>query len=111
MLKLYSARPLRCSNYIRLAHDRCVVDGAHAACLEFLASIDVARDNPVYLVLRGAKVVADQFAQDRSVIVGPFQIPAARAEHGTGRPLHPRNRVAGVTPEYAGAVAFVVTFD
>src|SRR5438034_659964 len=43
----------RCSHNIRLAHDRGVVDCADTPGLEFLAAVNVSRDDPVQLVLCG----------------------------------------------------------
>src|SRR5437016_1448642 len=97
------------SDEIRLADDRRAIDAGGSAGLEFLASIQVARDDPVQLVLRGAEVIADQFAEDRPVIISPPQVSAAGAKHRPGLAGDPGHGVIRVTPKNAAAVSFVET--
>src|SRR5204863_4936000 len=64
---------------IRLANDESAVNGRSSAREEVFARNSVAGNDAVQLVLRGAQMVADQFAEHRAIIVGPLQITAARA--------------------------------
>src|SRR5207247_6388718 len=103
------------SDDIRLADDLRAVDGAQAARLEFLAAIHVAGNNPVQLGLGGTQMVPNQFAEHRTIIIHPFQIPVAGAKHRAinsaclvGRTGDPTNGIVQMTAKNTGGVASVV---
>src|SRR5262245_22546495 len=81
------------SNDGDFAGDGRAVNSRSAAAEQVFAGSRVTRDDPVELVLRGAKMISDEFTQNRAIINDAFEIAALDAEHRAGLAGHPPQRM------------------
>src|SRR5436190_10790116 len=107
----------RRSHNIRLAYDGNAVNGRSPAGEEPFARDSVSRDDPVQLVLGGAQMVTNQFAEHGAIIIPPLQISVAGAKHRAinpaglvGRTGDPPNGIVRMAAKNTGGVAFVIAF-
>src|SRR5437764_1522134 len=84
-----------------LTHDPGVIDGVEATSPEFFARVGVTGNNAIQLGRSSAQVIANQFAEDGTVVEGPLQVAFADTEHRAALTDHPRNGVVRVTTEDA----------
>ena len=99
-------------NQIQFTRNAGVIFERKAAGFEVFGGAGIAWDDAFQLVWSGPEMFANDFAEDRAIIDGAFEIAAADTEHGAGVAGDPGHvlrviGVAGAATEDAGGIAFL----